>query len=84
MLGLDRDERKLAIKPITKREIDLKLVDMNQLHKVSIGNGYGRISNKAIMQEVAKLLNRDITGLKIEVEYDESENMFVADLNDVE
>ena len=57
---------------------------MNQLHKVSIGNGYGRISNKAIMQEVAKLLNRDITGLKIEVEYDESENMFVADLNDVE
>ena len=84
MLGLDRDERKLAIKPITKREIDLKLVDMNQLHKVSIGNGYGRISNKAIMQEVAKLLNRDITGLKIEVEYDESENMIVADLNDVE
>jgi len=84
MLGLDRENYKLAIKPITKREIDLKLVDMNQLHKVSIGNGYGRISNKAIMSEVSKLLNRDITGVKIEIEYDETENLFVADLKDIE
>ena len=84
MLGLDRDELKLAIKPVTKREIDLKLVDLDQLHKVSIGNGYGRISNKAIMQEVSQLLNRDITGIKLEVEFDESENMIIADLKDIE
>ena len=84
MLGLDREELKLAIKPVTKREIDLKLVDMDQLHKVSIGNGYGRISNKAIMQEVSILLNRDITGIKLEVEYDESGTMLIADLKDIE
>ena len=84
MLGLDRENYKLAIKPIPKRDIDLKLVEMDQLHKVSIGNGYGRISNKAIMGEVSRLLDRDITGVKIEVIYDESEDMLIADLRDIE
>ena len=52
MLGLDRIECKLAIKPIAKREIDLKLVPMDQLHKISIGKGYARISCKSIIDEI--------------------------------
>lgn len=84
MLGLDKEEHKLAIKPVTKREIDLKLVDVDNLHKVHIGKGYGRITSKAMMSEITNLLARDITGLKVSAIIDEKENLIIADLNDIE
>ena len=49
-IGLDREERKVAIRPVTKREVDLKLIPLEQLHKVSMGKGYARISNKALIE----------------------------------
>ena len=33
MIGLDKDSLKLGIRPVTKREIDLHLVSMDQLHR---------------------------------------------------
>lgn len=82
MIGIDHENLKLAIKPVTKEEIDMHLVDTEQLHKVSIGKGYGRISNKMVINEVSILLDRTIDCIKIHAYYDETSNMLIANLKD--
>lgn len=83
MIGIDKDNNQLGIRPVNKREIDLHLVEMDQLHKISLGKGYARISNKAIMEEIAILTHQKIDGLKVKARFDENENMLIADLNDL-
>lgn len=83
MIGLDKEHYQLGIKPIAKREIDLHLVSLDQLHKVSIGKGYARISNKMIIEEISEMINQPIEGLKVNATFDESENMLIADLHEL-
>ncbi len=83
MIGIDRENFRLGIRPITKREIDLKLVSREQLHKVSLGKGYARISNKSLIEELSELIQRPIDGLKINAEYDDAENMLIADFHEL-
>lgn len=80
MIGIDPKKKKVAIKPVTKREIELKLVPMEQLHKVSIGKGYARISNKSVMDEIQGLIDDSINARKFDAIYDERENLLVIDL----
>lgn len=83
MIGLDKETKRLAIKPVTKREIDLNLVPLDQLHKISVGKGYARISNKSIIEEVSIMLHSSIDGLKVNASFDEKENMLIADLGEL-
>lgn len=83
MVGIDRENCRLGIRPITKREIDLKLVSREQLHKVSLGKGYARISNKSLIDELSELIQRPIDGLKINAEYDDTENILIADFHEL-
>lgn len=80
MIGIDHKEKKVALKPVTKREVDLKLVPLEQLHKVSIGKGYARISNKQVMEEIAELLEGSIDGMKFDATYDEQNELLIIDL----
>ena len=80
MIGIDHTDKKVAIKPVAKREIELKIVPMEQLHKVSIGKGYARISNKSVMDEIQSLINDTINGRKFDAFYDERENLLIIDL----
>lgn len=73
----------MGIRPVSKREIDLHLVEMDQLHKISLGKGYARITNKAIMEEIALLTHQKMDGLKVNARFDEKENMLIADLKDL-
>lgn len=82
MIGLDLKNKKMAIKPIAKNKIDLNLVPLEQLHKISIGKGYGRISNKNIMNEVKEALQKDITGLKFKATFNDKETFLEVDLNE--
>lgn len=83
MIGLDKKTAMLAIKPITKREIDLNLVSMDQLHKVSVGKGYARISNKTVIEEISGMIGQQLDGLKVNATFDEKENMLIADFSDL-
>lgn len=81
MIGLNNETKKVAIKPITKQEIDLKLVSLDRLHKISIGKGYGRISSKQTMNEIADLLQmKQLDSLKCEASFDEKQNLLIIDL----
>ena len=83
MLGVDHDQKQVAIRPISKREIDLHLVDQNQLHGISIGNGYARISNKTIMKQIAAMIGREVNGEKVSAQFREEETLLVFDLKEL-
>lgn len=80
MIGFDKQSKQVAIKPVTKRELDLKLVSLEQLHKISIGKGYGRISNKAVMEQIAQMCNETLDGTKKGANFDEKQGMLIIDL----
>ena len=61
----------------------MQLVSNEQLHKVSIGKGYARISNKAIIEELSILLKQTIDGLKVHAQFSDKENMLVVDLSEL-
>lgn len=79
-IGIDRTNLKIAIKPVPKRDVDLKLVPVEHLHKVSIGKGYGRISNKTVCDEIAQLLDTTLEGQKVLATYDRKSQMLIVDL----
>ena len=80
MLGLDHENKRVAIRPVSKQEIDRKQVMLQQLHKVSLGKGYARISNKQVMEEIAGMLKQSLNGDKFEAVYDEASNLLVIEL----
>lgn len=80
-VGIDRTSTRIAIRPVTKREVDLKIIPLEHLHKVSIGKGYARISNKMVCDEIATLLDQTLSGQKFIAQYDESEKMLIIDLS---
>ena len=81
LLGISAEKMQLAIKPITKSEIELNVIKLENLHKVSIGKGYGRISNKNIVNDLSALLKTDISSQKFKAEFNERENMLIVDLS---
>ena len=83
MIGIDKRNHQIGIRPISKRELDLNLVPLSQLHKISVGKGYARISNKMIIEELSAMIDQPINGLKINAVFDEGENMLVADLHEL-
>ncbi|MEG0469330.1 hypothetical protein [Amedibacillus sp. YH-ame10] len=83
MIGIDKTHSQLGICPVTKREIDLNLVPLAQLHKISVGKGYARISNKMIIEELSAMIDQPIDGLKINAVFDEKQNMLIADLHEL-
>ena len=83
MIGIDRTNKQIAIKPISKQQIDLNIYPLENLHKIFIGKGYSRISNKTMINEISKLINQECNGQKFACEYDEHEDMLIIDLNNM-
>jgi hypothetical protein len=84
MLGLDYENRALAIKPISKDEYLVGTIDEHLLYKISIGQSYSRISNKKFLKEISTLLGLDFTekkSYKYPIEWHEKDKMLVANLN---
>ncbi len=84
MLGLDYQNKVLAVKPISKDEYQLGTIDEHLLYKISIGQSYSRISNKKFMKEISTLLGLDFSNnksYKFSIEWQEKDKMLVADLN---
>lgn len=80
-IGIDKDSLKVAIRPVEKREIDLNVIPLEKLHKVSIGKGYARISNKPILDQISELIHKECDGLKFNASFDEKDKILVIDLN---
>lgn len=80
MLGIDYETGTVAIKPVKKRELDLKLYEETNLNKVSMGRGYARISNKHFIDEIKQQFDTAVNGFKFQATFLEKEGMLVVDL----
>ena len=81
LLGYDESTKQLAIKPVSKEEFDLNIYPRNQIHKISLGKSYGRISNKHFMKMIADLYHLDYqNGIKYDAFYDEDEQLMLVQL----
>ena len=83
LLGIDESTNQLAIKPVSAEEIDLGLYPSTQLHKISIGKSYGRISNKLFIKNLAQKYKIDFAtqnGLKYDAIFDEDRNLLIIQL----
>jgi hypothetical protein len=83
LLGLDRDNKSIAIKPITKEEINLGYVSPEQQHNITIKSSYSRICNKLFLKEIAKLMELDFSNnncFKYRAVWDGKEKALIIDL----
>ena len=80
LVGLDYEAGKLAIKPVTRSDYDLRIYPLEDLHKISIGNGYARITNKSIMNTIAGVVGKPLENSKYLATWDEQQNMLEIDL----
>ena len=61
LLGIDRTARQIGIKPVTKQEIDENIYPKSQLHRISLGKSYGRISNKSFVLDLSVEFDLDFS-----------------------
>lgn len=80
-VGIDSDKNLVAIHPVTKNEIDKSIFPLQLLHNISIGNGYAKISNKALCQLIQNQLQYELNNTKFYCEYDTKNKYLIIDLN---
>lgn len=80
MVGIDHEAKQIAIKPVKKKDVDHKLVSLEKLHKVSIGKGYARITNKQMMEEISDMLGETLNGSKYDAMYNDQQGLLIIEL----
>jgi len=80
-VGLDSEKKLVAIHPVTKQELDLSIFTPQQLHKISIGNGYAKVSNTNLNTMIANQINRELNNVKFNCYFDEESKHLIIDLN---
>lgn len=84
MLGLNLDEKKVYIKPITKERCFRGDLNEDELHNITIRSSYARISNKSFINEIKKILGvttLDNATKKFSATWNENINGLVIDLD---
>lgn len=87
LLGLDRDGMKVAIKPMTKEEVDIGAVAKEKRHRITVKSSYARVSNKKFIKEVAELAHIDLAdnnSVKFKAKWSKEDGFLIVDLNDPE
>ncbi|MGI6608000.1 MAG: hypothetical protein ACOX1F_03355 [Erysipelotrichaceae bacterium] len=85
LIGLDQNNRRLAIKPVTKKDIDLGIYQPEKLHRVNLGKGYARIANRNLMKILEELTEYPLSdNVKYSATFDENDMMLIVDLTSKE
>ncbi len=82
MVGIDREHLQIAVRPLTKRELELKLYPQESMYKLTVGKGYARITNKSLVAQIAKELSCSIENGKLPARFDEKEHLLIADVRE--
>lgn len=82
LLGLDSDDYKIAIQPVSKDQYDSKSFPEDNMFILSGGKTYTRISSTEFVNHVAELLNYDFKNgaKKFSCFYDQHESLLIIDL----
>jgi len=85
LLGLDKKNHKIAIKPITKQEHERGSIPEEKKHKITVRPSYARVSNKKFISEAAEIANINLTennAVKYKTLWNPKEGCLVIDLNE--
>ncbi|MDY0010160.1 MAG: hypothetical protein RBR96_00295 [Candidatus Izemoplasmatales bacterium] len=84
LLGLDKSNKLIAVKPVTKEQASLNYIPDEQRHNITIKSSYSRVCNKLFLSEVAELLKLDFTkknSYKYKAHWNKNEGALIIDLN---
>ena len=87
LLGYDPDGQRIAVKPISKEEVDSGKIPEEKRHKITVKSSYARVSNKKFMKEVAQNTNLDLThgkSFKFKAVWSKPDSALVIDLKNEE
>ncbi|MCF7927064.1 MAG: hypothetical protein K9L74_05765 [Candidatus Izimaplasma sp.] len=83
LLGLDDENMKLAIKPVSKEDHDIGAIAKDKEHNITVKQSYARVCNKRFMSEVANLTGINLTKAtshKYKATWDNDEKILIIDL----
>jgi hypothetical protein len=84
LLGIDKEKKLIAIKPIRRDETELEFISKDQRHNITVKSSYSRISNKRFIEDVSELVHLDFEEnnyYKFEAYWSESDQALIIDLN---
>ncbi len=85
LLGLDKGNKMIAIKPVTKEEMSLGYIPEEQRHNITVKSSYSRICNKLFLKEVSDLIGLKYKerhqSYKFKASWNHEENALIIDLN---
>ena len=87
LLGLDVNDKKVAVKPVSKDESQVGGIPAEKRHKITVKPSYARVCNKKFMREIAELVNIDLTdnnSFKFKTNWSQDDSALIIDLNQPE
>ncbi len=87
LLGLDPDNKLVAVKPVSKEDFDIGAVPTEKRHKITVKPSYARVSNKKFLKEVSKVAGIELTdnsSYKFRTHWNTEDTLLVIDLNQPE
>lgn len=84
LLGLDPDNKRIAIKPVTKQEYERGMIPEEKRHKITVRSSYARVSNKRFMEQVAAIADlelRENNAFKFDTTWSDEDDALIIDLN---
>ena len=83
LLGIDKQSKQIGIKPVSIEEINNHIYPESQLHRISLGKSYGRISSKSFVEDLSREIGLDFSKeqiFKFNVTFDVVHRIMVAQL----
>lgn len=87
LLGFDEENLRIAVKPVSKEEVDLGTIPDEKRHKITVRPSYARVSNKKFMREISRAANLDLSNnksYKFRTEWSRQDHALIIDLKDME
>ena len=83
MLGIDKDNKQIVIKPLNKEQDQRGDIPDTQKYKITIRSSYGRIANKDFMRKIESIGNFSLKEpKKFPTFYDEDKHLVIIDLRE--
>lgn len=87
LLGLDLQGKRIAIKPLSKEDLELGIIPEEKRHRITLKPSYARVSNKKFMKEVSDAMDFNFennNSRKFNAKWSKEDSALIIDLNNEE
>lgn len=82
MVGIDKENGRVALRPISRRVQEQGTIPADALYRISIGKGYARVTSKSVIRQLSEAFGRSFDHVRCPAYYDEEEDMLIARITD--